>query len=181
MEDKIKENIKQFLSLHTPPTEPCHIIYLLVSIRKLLEINPLLNNDILKFYCDWCLHTEKSRNIKDIEPIVMGIENSITGGRMFEGGQFSPAGDNAVRFIYKQELNKSMKDLFATCDLPTEIFEEANWLNFLHLLVQVLEEQPMIISGKLIESICFKPVIGKAANLEVKFKAGQTYSFINVF
>ena len=101
-------------------------------------------------------------------------------GHKFPDGQFMPSNDNAVKFIYKEELFKNMSSFFHSLALPMDIFEKKNWESFLPLLIEVLIDQPIILDGKEVKSLCFRPAIG-AANLEVVFNKGKVHRFINVF
>ena len=179
MKDAILDKLRSFLITHNPFTEECHVVYLFVEIRKLLSLPSEYENGILRFYCDWSLHTEKTRNLNVIAPIAEGIENSILNGHQFRDGQFLPSNNDAIKFIYKEELLNNMRDLFLQLNLPMDIFEEKNRECFLRLLIQVLVNQPIILDRK-IKSLCFRHAI-VAANLEVVFNDGERHRFINAF
>jgi len=182
MDDSIINKLNKFLKDHDPIIEECHIIYLLVEIRKILDrsegnINRL---PILRFYCDWVLHTEKSRKLNVIAPIVKGIEDTILSGHKFSNGLFLPSGDSHIKFIYKEELQKSMNEFFCDYGLPTNIFSKEKWEKFVFTLIQVLIDQPLVLNGEQITSMCFRPAV-QAANLEVRFRNGVVHRFLNVF
>ena len=179
MEDSIIYKLRQFLNARNPITEECHVVYLLVQIRKLLDRIPERENEFLRFYCDWSVHTEKTGRIHVIAPIIQGIEDCIMKGHHFASGQFSPANNKPIEFIYKEELLKNMKDLFLQVNLPMDIFEQKNWIQFLQLLIQVLIDQPISPREGNIKSLCFRSAVG--ANLEVIFNDGKVYRFLNAF
>ncbi len=182
MEDSIIIKLKNFLMDHDPVTEECHIVYLLVEIRKLMERTECNESkfQILRFYCDWALHTKKNQRLNVIASIVQGIEDSILQGHRFPDGQFLPFGNSHIQFIYKEELQRSMKDFFLEQGLPTSMFNKEKWEKFVFLFIQVLIDQPIVLNGDKIESLCFRPAI-QAANLEIKFQNGTMGRFLNVF
>ena len=47
-----------------PFTEECQVVYFFVEIRKLLDrMNRSEDYEYIRFFCDWVLHTEKTRNL----------------------------------------------------------------------------------------------------------------------
>jgi hypothetical protein len=180
MEDSILNKLRGFLVKYDPLTEECQVVYLLVEIRKLLDKNNFSDGrfDTLRFYCDWALHTKKSRKLEVIVSIVKGIERSILEAHMFPNGQVVPFGNAHIDFIYKKELKGNMQSFFYEFSLPGSMFSERSWIAFLNLLIQVLVDQPIELDGKIIKSLCFIP---GQANLEVIFQDGKTYRFLNVF
>ena len=182
MEDSIIDKLKKFLADHDPIIEECHVVYLIVEIRKLLDRMEGSTGrfQILRFYCDWALHTEKNRRIDVIASIVQGIEDTILRGHKFSNGLFLPSGDSHIKFIYKEELQKNMNDFFLEHRLPVSIFAKEKWERFVFTLIQVLIDQPIILNGEQIVSMCFRPAV-QAANLEVRFRNGVVHRFLNVF
>ena len=65
--EEIIEKLDEFLSSHSPLMEECHIVYLMVEIRKILdhERDHRKNGEfsLLRFYCDWTVHTEKQESL----------------------------------------------------------------------------------------------------------------------
>ncbi len=179
MKDAIVDKLRRFLISHNPLTEECHVIYLLVEIRKLLDCAPECENEFLRFYCDWSVHTEKTGRIHVIAPMIQEIEDSIVKGHRFSDWQFSPANDSPIKLIYKKELFENMKNLFLQLSLPMDIFEEKNLEYFLRLLIQVLINQPIYPKDNKIKSICFRDAVG--ANLEFVFNDGKVHRFLNAF
>jgi len=180
MSNLIVEKIKQFLETHNPLTEECHVVYLLVMVRKLLDTQSEYRNEFIRFYCDWALHHQKTQKVNVVNSIVAGIEESILEGHFFPDGQFLPQGNNVIEFIYKEELLKNMNSLFQEFSLPLDLLEKNNWEYFLRILTKAIVDQPIILNGKKIKSLCFRPAI-EAASLEIEFNDGKIHRFINVF
>jgi len=182
MEADIISKLKKFLTDHSSLAEENHVVYLLVEIRKLMDRVGCSEEkfQILRFYCDWILHTEKSRQLNVIASIVKGIEDSIMKGHKFSDGQFLPFGESHTKFIYKEELQKVMREFFLQHGLPLDIFSNEKWERFVLLLIQVLIDQPIILNGDKIKSLCFRPA-NQAANLEVELQDGRVGRFLNVF
>ncbi len=181
MEDSLINKLKKFLSDHDPVTEECHVVYLLVEIRKLMDRIECKEDKykILRFYCNWALHTKKSRQLDVISSVVTGIEESIFGGHASPDGQFWPSGNSHVQFIYKKELQQNMTKFFSKYSLPTDIFTTDKWKRFISLLIQVLIDQPIELNGKKIKSLCFRTAY-QAANLEVTLYDDTLHRFVNV-
>lgn len=55
--EEIVEKLDRFLAKHPFFDEDCHAVYLMVEVRKLLEKEAHANLLLLKFYCDWTVHT----------------------------------------------------------------------------------------------------------------------------
>ena len=181
MEKEIIEKLNLFLNRHSPLDEECSVVYLMVEIRKVLD---LLNLDrdkypILRFYCDWSVHIKKDHS-KPIQNIVEKIEQSINNGRAF-GRQFIPHDLSTFDFVSLIELKKEMEDFFKQVFLPKIIFEDNNWSEFRHLLLRVLADQPIIGPTNNISKVYFCIANKGAAVLMVEFNDGKRYRFVNAF
>jgi len=56
---EIVEKLNDFLGEHAPFMEECHVVYMLVETRKVLDRENNRKYPILRFYCNWTVHTDK--------------------------------------------------------------------------------------------------------------------------
>lgn len=167
MEDEIIAKLNEFFKKHLPMREQCEIVYFMVELRKLLDWR---NNRggkeyrVLRFYCDWSVHTSKKRLTPEIKKVMEEIDKSITGNKD------SPYDDLPIHFVYKEDLKDEIEGFLKELGLSNKILEENNWYGFVHLLNKVLIDQPIIKPTEHIEYFTFKPIKTKeGATWVVKF------------
>ena len=72
--EEIIEKLNEFLNNHIPLTEECHAVYLMVEIRKILDHKRTTGQSedfsLLRFYCDWTVHTEKTKITDNMKKIM---------------------------------------------------------------------------------------------------------------
>lgn len=140
-----------------PLTEECHVVYLLVEVRKILDHKDSNKKyPLLKFYADWCVHTSKDRISPEIQEIM---------SRMYESaiGQIENPGDGkvaspAMQFAYMEDLASDFEKFLEDHHLPTTLVrEEGMWLSFVQLLVRVLQDQPIVEPVQNVQRFFFEP------------------------
>lgn len=142
--------LKPFLDKKHAFSNERDIVYIMVELRKLIDIYDEIKNiqrknekehfKFIRFYCDWVVHPKKTKNINIIEKIINNIikENSEEKTKK-----------ESVKMIYSEKLRESLKNLLSDIYGMSyyEITEDDNlWLSFVYHLSNVLEEQPIIIS-----------------------------------
>ena len=138
--DKIIEKLDIFISAHNPITEECHAVYLLVEIRKILDQENCKDFPLLRFYCNWTVHTDKyiSPEMKIvIEEMYRDIKEQI------ENPALTKQDSAPNRFAYMKNLKVEMKRFLEERGINASIIEDNNWIEFIGLLVKVLEDQPI--------------------------------------
>lgn len=141
---EIVDKLNIFLSTGLPDTEP-NAVYLLVQLRKVLDhaySNPK-SYSLLRFYCDWIVHTEKNRNLTHIAPLVQQIYDDVK-VQIEKGPLAATRHPGIVQFIYMEELRNEMEGLFKKENLPLDLFQKAPWVAFIATVVQVLTNQPIL-------------------------------------
>lgn len=138
---QIIEKLEMHLGSHTPPTEECHVLYLMAEIRKFLEQGAKdARFSALEFYGNWCVHSLISRNSEFINQISPHIHNGI---QQFNSGQrLFVKGDDLAKFLSLEHLKQALLVFLADNYLPTEITVGANWEAFRSRLFGILSEQP---------------------------------------
>ena len=177
MEEEIIGKLRDFLNKHTPMTEECQVVYLMVEIRKLLEIFEPINHDFLtlRLYCDWSLHTiiDRAKLSLDMRSLIERIDKSITAGATFNNRQHIPSdfGQSLYEFASLSKLKDNMISFFTNISLTDSLFVEKNWESYRNLLLKVLTDQPVIFKDPTtnIKLIRFGFAITGAANLRIEF------------
>jgi len=170
--EEILEKLEIFLFKHTSFDEECHIIYLLVEIRKLLERENNSNFPLVKFYCDWTVHTKRDRNFGIIKEIVDKIDSCFS-----VESHYPSRDDEIFDFLKMTELRKEFKQLFRNYQLPTNIFEEdSNWSCFVDTLTSVLSDQPILNPKEGIKSISLVSFGEGHSAINIEFNDGRTDS-----
>ena len=183
--DEIVEKLKSFVLAHCPPKEESDVVYLMVEMRKIIDKRKK-EYPLLKFYADWAVHSEKDRITPEIERIseelystaVTEIESAFPG----MSGTKSPM--NA--FAYMEELGKEMLALFREFGIETAFVEDReSWIQFVALLVKVLENQPINNPSKNVQTIYFEPANEGCVIGIIIFKKPvngyEYYKYMNVF
>lgn len=170
--DDILEKLKLFLNKHCPFSEECHVVYLMVSIRKILDherINGSNNKyQLIRFYCDWVVHIEKDHitdeMCKLINEIYIDIKSQI------ENPFSVKKGSATSRFAYMNNLQNEMESFLRDRNLDTKFIEDDNWIQFIQLLVKILENQPINNPTKELRTFSFIPAADRCVQYRAIFK-----------
>lgn len=141
---QIVEKLNDFLNKGHINSEP-GAVYLIVELRKILDhaYDKNTGYPLLRFYCDWVVHTKKSQNLQHIAPIVRKVYDDVK--TQIEQSSFPlPGKSEVVGFIYMDALKMEMEDLFKKESLPLSLFVKKDWISFIGSLVQVLTDQPIL-------------------------------------
>jgi len=137
---EIVKKLNLFLDKHNPPTEECHIVYMLVEIRKVLDRDNNHKYPILRFYCNWSVHTDKdsTREMKVImNDIYQDVKKQITNPALV--GRKT----KVTSFMYMEDLQTEMGKFLQQYLLPETLLKESHWIEFVKLLVKILADQPI--------------------------------------
>lgn len=185
--DEVIEKIKALLESHDPLTEEFHVTHLLVQARKVLDHEKHGGGNgfpLLRFYCDWAVHTEKDRITPAMKAIMEGIfssvRNQVTKGPSLRGG------NSVTQFAYMEQLRDEVRQFAARYGLGPS-WAEAGWLPFVRLLVRILANQPVVKPTDDIELFSFIPAADDCVGCLVKFTApmnghdGRSYDHYTYF
>src|SRR5438067_1159788 len=154
MTPEIIRKLNVFLDTHVPFQEDCEVVYLMVQLRKLLDREHGRDQfPKIRFYCDWTVHTSKDGNLGAIRDIMEKLENSVSNGSPY------PTQD-AFSFFSLSELRDEISSRFRIHGLRTIVFQDdTHWKQFVAVLIQVLEDQPIKIRNpiNIISSVAFVP------------------------
>lgn len=184
--EEIIEKLNKFLINHNPFTEECQIVYLMVEIRKILDHersnNPQNNSTPLRFYCDWTVHTEKTKITDNIRTIMDKVFQDVKS--QIEQPYSVQAMSPVMQFAYMDKLKDEMFRFLKNRDMNTDLVGN-HWLPFVQLLVRVLENQPIKNPTDEIELFSFIPAADRCVRGIIKFKRPingyDHYTFANAY
>jgi hypothetical protein len=174
----------KFLESRIPFDEECHVLYLLVEIRKILDRDKNEKYPILRFYCDWSVHTEKDRITKKMREIMNSIYCDVR--VQIQSPALARAKSKIIDFMYMEDLQAEMKIFLSEYDLPkTLTSQKNNWLEFVKLLVKILADQPINRPCADVRTFAFLPasegcVYGRI-DFTNKIEAYDHYNFGNAY
>jgi hypothetical protein len=179
---EIIEKLDTFISTHSPITEECHAVYLMVEIRKILDQEKCEDFPLLRFYCNWTVHTDKyiTPEMKTLmEEIYKDIKELILNPALAKQ-------DSAPnRFAYMENLKAEMKRFLEARSIDASITEGNNWIEFIGLLVKILEDQPIKNPTADIIVFSFIPAAARCVQFIVEFKkpisTNHWYKFGNAY
>ncbi len=155
MEEEIVDKLKK--TLIKCIENESDVVYLMVGIRKVLEMKGVSGFLLLKFYCDWILHHKKDLITKEIKQIMNKIDSSIPKDKSLYPA-ISIKDRTNIDFIYMKELKKQLDKFLKKYDLPLKLVTDKKcWITFVKLLTKILENQPIINPSENIKSFSFIP------------------------
>lgn len=179
---EIVEKLNTFLGEHAPFTEECHVLYLLVEIRKVLDRDSNRKYPILRFYCNWSVHTDKD-STQEMEMIMndiyQDVKDQVTNPSLVSGKT------KVIGFMYMEDLQSEMTKFLQEYQLPISLTEKGNWLEFIKLLVKILADQPIKNPCADIKQFAFLPATDGCVRGRIDFTQNidryDHYQFGNVY
>ena len=171
---EIVDKLNTFLEKHMPFTEECHVFYLLVETRKVLDRENNHKYPILRFYCNWSVHTDKD-STKEMEAIMKDIygdiEKQIANPALVGMGGKT----KVIGFMYMEDLQAEMGKFLQEYQLPTSLTEKINWLEFVKLFVKILADQPINTPCANIKQFAFLPAADGCVSGKIDFVKNIEY------
>jgi hypothetical protein len=153
---EIVNKLNLFLEKHAPFTEECHVLYSLVEIRKVLDRENNREYPILRFYCNWSVHTDKD-STKEMEVVMKDIYRDIE-KQIANPALVGMKGKmKVIGFMYMEDLQIEIQKFLQEYELPISITEKNNWLEFVKLFVKILADQPINTPSADIKQFAFLP------------------------
>jgi hypothetical protein len=168
--DEIVKKLDKFLIDHNPMIEECQIVYLMVEMRKVIDHEKSSSTyPLLKFYGDWTVHTEKDHITTEIKQMMTMMYQTAEAD--IKNPAFRKAGSPIMQFAYMEGLSQEMKSFLEDHGIDSYLATEENkWLEFVKLLVKVLENQPITAPTPDIEFFIFEPANEGCVIGVLKFK-----------
>jgi hypothetical protein len=157
--DDLKAKLTDQLSGKPIDTE-AKVVYLLVQIRKLLELDDVAYDDckLLKFYCNWAVHPflgEKKTKAKSMAQLV--VEEFSTA--ISVGADISKRIQNLMSFT---ELRNELYAFLERHKLPTTLTKDfLRWSEFVNLYTHVISDCPLVYRSEIplnIDKVVFSRV-----------------------
>lgn len=188
---EIKYKLDTFFDLHQPLTEECHAVYLMVEIRKLLDRTTREGTDfpLLRFYCDWTLHTQKDKHLNHISPIINRMYDDIR--KQLQLAPWQGSVTDVIDFMYFKSLQVEMDTFFRSLGITTSLTtDDTQWLAYISLMVSILSDQPIINPIPEVSRFSFQPATRNCVCGVVEFtksihgwdeKDYDHYTFMNAY
>lgn len=184
MKNKIINNINKILILEETKISESEIVYLLMETRKLIEHNGNNNYQIVKFYCDWIVHTKKDRITSSMKKIIEKMYSSVK--YQIDNPFQLNARLITSDFAYFKDLKTEIKKLYKSNNIASKFIENDNkWNMFISILVKILENQPIINPISEVKRIVFLPANDNCVIYRIEFnnpiKAYPYYEYMNAY
>lgn len=179
---EILYKLDNFISQYPPSIEESGVVYVMVCIRKILDHEDNHDSLLLRFYCDWVVHTQKDRITKEISTIMTQVYEAAVDEirRPFNRKAMSPV----TQFAYMEKLRLEMDAFFKDRNIEQSL-TAAGWVDFISQLVKVLENQPIKNPIPEITAFQFLPAADRCVRGVIDFKQpveGQpSYTFANAY
>jgi len=187
---EICRKLSELLEHHNPLTEECQCVYLMVEIRKYLDQleDGGVNFRLLRFYCDWTVHTRKDRHLEHIAPI---IGEMYTNAKREIQDPHKLASGSATKLIYFSALRSEMNAFLESIWIQSQLTSENDaWIAYVKLMASILADQPIIKPTADVTLFTFEPaaedcVAGRIEFAETLDGADSVkysyYSFANAY
>lgn len=159
--NEITYKLKTFLQKYPQFSEEAQAVYLMVEVRKQLDHfeKEIDRKDfqILRFYCDWTLHTEKERNLKHIAPVIKIVHEKVNKAlqNRREPSVYIPEVTEFLHFkALRIELHTFLKLLGINPDISKR---EVYWLSYIRIMADILIGQPIVDPIPEIRLFMFEP------------------------
>ena len=153
---EILRKVDRLLKTHTSLTEESEVVYLFVEIRKFLDQmeDGGRGYELLRFYCDWIVHSAKDRHLQHIAPI---LDNAyaLVCAALKEGGN-EPNRELPAYIVQFGDLRAQLAAFLAVWHVTTQTIEDdKSWSVLVGLLVRVLVDQPLVSPTRAIAKFAF--------------------------
>jgi len=143
--EEIIEKLNKFLLKNNPFTEECQVVYLMVEIRKILDQRRDGDQQntfpLIRFYCDWVVHTEKTKITNEMRVIMDEIFRDAKS--QIENPAMTRVMPPVIQFAYMKDLHKEIEQFLRESNVNIALADKDSWLQCVQLLVKVLENQPI--------------------------------------
>jgi hypothetical protein len=156
---EITDKLNEHLNRHDPMTEECHVVYLMVETRKFLDrLGDKGEKELglIRFYCNWTLHTSKYGDRKNMAPIMKRIYEDICAE--LKGGPKTTGRTPVVGFVAMEDLRTILARFFKAHHInPTLVEKDGSWRAFVLHMASILADQPLEKPTDEIAQLVFHP------------------------
>lgn len=181
---EIVQKLDSFLKEADLFTHECEAVYFMVEVRKVIE-QQNLSLPVLKFYTDWCVHSEKDK----ITPEIKAMAEQMYSGAVTRIKDPNSPEDHTLAvndFVYMVNLRSETASFLSQFGLPDDLTQKDEyWKRFIAVLVKVLENQPINDPSGDVQTILFEPAATGCVIGTIIFKQPvegyPSYSLKNVY
>src|SRR5205814_45622 len=122
---EILRKLSNLLSKYDPFTEESQVVYLFVEVRKYLDQMEHRGRGfaLLRFYCDWIVHTSKDRHVQHIAPIMEETYTRIC--QHLKGGGKAGEREFAAGIVQFENLRAQITELLRVGHVGVKPIETA--------------------------------------------------------
>ena|ERR1041385_655474 len=142
-------------ALQEPIASEAQVVYIIVELRKLMELNGHTEDDspyfALNFYCSWAVHTKMSRSgakriVERFNVYQKTLDATTSSGDLAvtipqeDLKALAKLDDTLKLSSFRDQLGKYLKAENLSNDIATD---DAQWVNFLKYYLRVIEDCPL--------------------------------------
>ena len=186
MKNDIVAKLKKHLS--GPVDTECAAVYLLVEVRKLLEIDkPDPKPFALLMYCHWAVHVDlnySKTTLKFLEEVDSFVQNRVSGFKADPQYVLQYEQDLFLEFSSLDSFREQLRWFLKSYDLPISLCDDnASWHGFISAYAGVIEAGTLSAGKeqlKAIKEVTFTKLLSSENNVffviqwNVKLKDGRT-------
>lgn len=164
------------------------VVYFMVQMRKILDHKSdhwkTGSHTLLRFYCDWTVHTEKDRVTENMRQMMSEIY--LDAKKQIENPAAVSTESPSMDFAYMKKLRVEILEATGNNGISAEHFKnDESWLSFVSTLIRILENQPINNPTEDIASFTFYPAVTGCVHGVVVFNKEILgygyYEFRNVY
>jgi len=155
---EITDKLNEHLRRHDPMTEECHAVYLMIEVRKFLDRlgGGGKEFELVRFYCNWTLHTSKRGDSKNMALVMKTIYEDICAE--LKGGPKVKERTPVVGFLDMEDLRANLAQFFRAYRInPALVEKDASWRAFVLHMASILADQPLERPTDEIAQVVFHP------------------------
>ena len=157
VQPEITRKLSDLFERHRPLDEECHVVYLMVETRNYLD--RMDDNGagfrLLRFYCDWALHTEKTKSLSHISPI---IDTMYQNAAKEIQGPYGQVTGSALEFMYFSHLRNELDAFLRSAGISQQLTgDNQQWAIYCGLMASILADQPILNPTKDVSRCMFEP------------------------
>ena len=147
-------------ALTRPISSEDQVVYILVEIRKLIDLQNEPSLMSLKLYCDWAVHTELTYASRT-RPILTLVDDDLFNCFHPKGHGTSPEDNEKLqRLLYLDGFRADLLQFLHRNGLPAGIAEDdKEWFNFLQYYANVIEDCSLVYKSndlRMIQQMTFR-------------------------
>ncbi len=136
MENSIKQKLADALTSEI--SQECQVMYILVEVRKFLDVAKVAGFSSLRMYCNWVVHDKLSLPNAEADALLKAFDEA-------KEAQSKGFGYTAhIPYLSLSNFRNELRRFLMDNSLPTNIVDDENqWKAFLYLYTTIIEDCPI--------------------------------------